>query len=361
MQVFPVTFSRAVASVAAFALCVGVAGAQTVSVTVNGQATALNPAPVMRAGRVFVPLRGVFERLGASVVYANGSINAQGNGRSIGLHIGSTQATINGQSQAVDVAPFIIGASTYVPLRFVAQALGAQVNWDNANRVVAIATASAPAAPPPQAAAPAPPAAPDKSPLDLGNLEPARGSSVQSSRPTIEAGFVNASADPNSVHVSLDGLDVTAETTRSPNGIVYSPPSDLQSQEHTVRVSGKDTNGRPFERGWRFASGTARLTNFIRGLTPADGTSVAPTFTVTGHTLPGASIQLDAGAQTVVGGFIAFGGDHERVVATADPNGNFAQQLNLNVRGGQSLTLVVTSTDPNTKGSVRVTRHYTVQ
>ena len=72
----------------------------------------------------------MFENLGASVVYENGMINAQGRGNNVSLHIGSTQATVNGQPAALDVAPFIIGASTYVPLRFVSQALGASVNYD---------------------------------------------------------------------------------------------------------------------------------------------------------------------------------------------------------------------------------------
>jgi hypothetical protein len=84
----------------------------------------LAPAPQERAGRVFVPLRGIFEQLGASVVYQNGIINAQGNGRAVSLRIGSTQATVNGQLQNLDVPPFVVGASTYVPLRFVSQAQG---------------------------------------------------------------------------------------------------------------------------------------------------------------------------------------------------------------------------------------------
>ena len=40
-----------------------------VEVTVNGSAVDLSPAPIIDAGRVFVPLRGVFEQHGASVVY----------------------------------------------------------------------------------------------------------------------------------------------------------------------------------------------------------------------------------------------------------------------------------------------------
>jgi hypothetical protein len=115
------------------------ASAQVV-VTVNGNQVNFSPEPIIQAGRVFVPLRGVFERLGASVVYSDGTINATGAGRNISLQIGSTQATIDGQPQTLDVAPFIVGASTFVPLRFVSEALGASVNWDDSDRVVSIDT-----------------------------------------------------------------------------------------------------------------------------------------------------------------------------------------------------------------------------
>src|ERR1700686_4095110 len=131
---------------AAGALAVVLAGTQaasaagTVGITVNGAPLNLNPPPTERAGRVFVPLRGVFENLGASVVYASGVINATGRGHTVSLRIGSQQATVDGQQQTVDVAPFIVGASTYVPLRFVSQALGATVNYDGSNNLVAIST-----------------------------------------------------------------------------------------------------------------------------------------------------------------------------------------------------------------------------
>jgi hypothetical protein len=115
------------------------AGAQ-VAVTINGNEVNFSPPSIVQAGRVFVPLRGVFERLGASVVYSNGTINATGNGHDVTLQIGSTQATVNGQQETIDVAPFIVGASTFVPLRFISQALGATVNYDGTNRVVAIST-----------------------------------------------------------------------------------------------------------------------------------------------------------------------------------------------------------------------------
>lgn len=120
------------------------APAQSVAIVVNGAGVTFDQPPVERAGRVFVPLRGVFERLGASVVYANGDINAQGNGRSVHLRIGSNQAVVNGQTLTMDVAPFLIGARTLVPLRFVAQSLGAAVNWNQSNNTVYIQGNGAP-------------------------------------------------------------------------------------------------------------------------------------------------------------------------------------------------------------------------
>ena len=135
---------RTIASATALSISIALAAPAMadVGVTVNGDAVGFSPAPIVRAGRVFVPLRGVFERLGASVVYDAGTINATGNGRDISLHIGDTRATVNGQNEIIDVAPYILGASTYVPLRFVSEALGATVNYDASDDQVAITTDS---------------------------------------------------------------------------------------------------------------------------------------------------------------------------------------------------------------------------
>ena len=152
---------RILAFAAALALLAVPALAQQVSITVNGQALGLSPGPIEREGRVFVPLRGIFERLGAGVVYASGTINATKGSTTVSLRIGSTQATINGQAQILDVAPFIVGSTTYVPLRFIAQSLGANVGYDNGTRVVSIVTSQQiPNPPPPPARPPRPPAPP---------------------------------------------------------------------------------------------------------------------------------------------------------------------------------------------------------
>ncbi|HXP94629.1 MAG TPA: copper amine oxidase N-terminal domain-containing protein [Candidatus Binatia bacterium] len=354
------------AALLAFALPHGIDAQQSVGVTVNGQPVNLSPAPIERAGRVFVPLRGVFERLGASVVYSNGQINATGNGRDISLRIGSTQATVNGQPQGLDVAPFIIGASTYVPLRFVAQALGDAVNWDNSNSIVAITTNGQVAQQPqPQRQREQPqqqreqPQQPARSPIQLEATQPANGTTVAANRPAIEARFAGANADPNSLKITLDQVDITAQTSRSSRGILYSPPSDLMPQRHTVDVRGNDTNGQPFDQRFEFVSGTRAAQTFLDVMTPQNNSTVGSTFTVRGKTMPNARVTVEAGGSASLAGILVLGTGTFRGDTTADANGNFAEDVSLNnsVPGG-SINLVVTATDSQTKAAApQVQRH----
>jgi len=341
-----------VAAVAGFAAAASTALA--LSVTVNGQPATFNPPPIQRAGRVFVPLRGVFEKLGASVVYEGGVINATGNGQRISLKIGSTQATVNGQPRTIDVAPFIIGASTYVPLRFVSEALGAGVNYDASNQIVVLTTnGSAPAA-----AAASTPAA--MAAHILHNLSPAVGGTVASTRPTLQGEFSEA-VDPNSVHLTLDGRDVTSGTTLSSNGFVYAPPSPLQSIKHTVQVSGKLASGQTFSEPYTFTTGNAPPANTLTLTAPAAGATVPNTFTVSGKTVPNAQIHIVGGATATVGGVFAFGAGNYTGDTTADANGNFSQSVTLQTVSGAAIGLTVTSTDPQTKEAAEKKLHLRAQ
>ena len=318
-----------------------------VSVQVNGNTLNLNPAPSERAGRVFVPLRGVFENLGASVVYASGVINATGRGHTVSLRIGSQTATVDGQQQTIDVAPFIIGASTYVPLRFVSQALGATVNYDGTNRIVAISTNGN--APPPPANTPS-----SGSAISLTDLIPARGASVSSRTPTIEARFAGGNVDPNSIHVYLDDLDVTNDATRSPRGFTYAPRSPLQSGTHRIRVTGADANGGSFNRSWSFSSGTSGGQTSIYNVRPTDGAQVTNQFVVAGRTTPGSHVSVQVGVsgeRSTIGGIIGSilsGGQTNSASysLTADGNGYFTTQVNIGAPSGSSLLMVINATDP---------------
>ncbi len=100
-------------------------------------------APRMVGGRVLVPLRGVVEKLGGDIQYdpltkvisgAQASKSMQ-----FRLRVGSSEALLNGNATAMDSKPLIVGGVTYVPLRFVSEAMGAQVIWDAVRRTVVIA------------------------------------------------------------------------------------------------------------------------------------------------------------------------------------------------------------------------------
>ena len=357
---------RLVAAAALLGLCAAGAGsapaAGPVAVTVNGSPVTLDPPPTERAGRVFVPLRGVFENLGATVVYASGVINATGRGHSISLRIGSQQATVDGQQQTLDVAPFIIGASTYVPLRFVSQALGATVNYDGTNDVVAINTRGGgnppnqTIRPPNQTLTPAPGYGPGSA-ITLASLQPARGATVRSSRPTIEAIFGAGTADPNSIRVSLDGANVTENATRSPHGFTYAPQSPLLAGEHRVLVTGNDANGQPFKGSWVFSSGSAAEVGQITNVRPSIGATVPDRFTVSGRTTPGARVTVQVGVANggsesigaILGSLLGGGQTNSANYSlTADANGYFTTQVNIAAQSGSALTLVINATDAQT-------------
>ncbi|HTQ08912.1 MAG TPA: copper amine oxidase N-terminal domain-containing protein [Fimbriimonadaceae bacterium] len=93
-------------------------------------------------GRVLVPLRGVFQQLGAQVNWDRytQTITATKGDRRVRLTIGKRTATIDGSPVQVDVPPMIMQGTTMVPIRFVSEALGAQVRWDDAQQLVSINT-----------------------------------------------------------------------------------------------------------------------------------------------------------------------------------------------------------------------------
>jgi hypothetical protein len=104
--------------------------------------------PIMVDGRVLIPLRKVFNALGATVKYENKIIDAQRGKQSVQLSPGSNAAKINGQDTLLDVPPLLVDTVTYVPLRFVAQALGDSVNYDQAAKTITVGPATATAAGP---------------------------------------------------------------------------------------------------------------------------------------------------------------------------------------------------------------------
>lgn len=98
--------------------------------------------PVSINGRVFVPLRGVFERMGAFVEWNPGTqtVTATRANSTVKLQIGSNNAWVDGSNTMMDAPARLMSGRTMVPLRFLSEALGASVNWYAQTQTVAINT-----------------------------------------------------------------------------------------------------------------------------------------------------------------------------------------------------------------------------
>lgn len=110
--------------------------AWAVTVTVHGKALATEP--VLSEGRVLVPLRAVFQALEAKVDYKDSTITATREGRTIQLKPNSSSALVDGKTVSLDAPARLMAGTTYVPLRFVAQALGEEVAWHGSTQTVVI-------------------------------------------------------------------------------------------------------------------------------------------------------------------------------------------------------------------------------
>lgn len=226
-----------------------VAGAQSVTVVVNGQPMTFAQPPIERAGRVFVPLRGIFEQLGATVVYANGQINATSRGRTVSLTIGSTQATVAGQPAQLDVAPFIVGATTFVPLRFISQSLGASVDWnDQTSTVTIVGRGGGGGAPPPYAP-------PPSQPRPAYFVDQSPTGTIYNANPTIRF-QLNRPVTVDGLRVWIDGTRVSVQVRQTgPASFAFDAPWSLSRGPHRVRVSGVTANGAQFDLSWSFVRG----------------------------------------------------------------------------------------------------------
>ncbi len=101
-------------------------------VTINGAYLESDVSPVVENGRVLVPMRAIFEALGAEVVWNAGTSTVIGrkDGVEIVLKLGDSTARIDGMPYELDVPARAVDGHTLVPLRFVAEALSADIRWN---------------------------------------------------------------------------------------------------------------------------------------------------------------------------------------------------------------------------------------
>lgn len=119
-----------------------------ITVLVNGAELVTDVDPKIVEGRTMLPMRAIFERLGANVTWmqADRIIFATKGEYLIVMQIDNNLMSVRksgeetNKSVTLDVAPFIENDRTLVPVRAVAEALDAKVDWDNNTRTVIINT-----------------------------------------------------------------------------------------------------------------------------------------------------------------------------------------------------------------------------
>ncbi|MGQ9730402.1 MAG: copper amine oxidase N-terminal domain-containing protein [Candidatus Zipacnadales bacterium] len=124
--------------------------AQGIAVIYNGTPLKTTAPPVERNGRVLAGLRDIFEALGAKIRWDSVSrtVTATQGSTVVVITINSNVAYVDGRAVTLDVPAQIINEYTYVPLRFVAEATGAQVQWIAATRTVTVTTGAGRGMPP---------------------------------------------------------------------------------------------------------------------------------------------------------------------------------------------------------------------
>lgn len=438
------TLSAAFA-VALTLLVAGPANAQDVQVFVDGSRVGFDQAPVLMDGRTLVPLRGVFEQMGATVVWdaAQRRVLANSGGTQVVLPIGSYTAYVDGQPLRLDVPAMIVNARTLVPLRFIAESLGAEVAWNAASRTVVINSGEAVGG-----GGNPPPGGGDRPDIDTIVISPQRTLKVGDTLRVIMTGDaggqatfdvvgvrtaipmaevasgryegslqVGSNLTANNaavvVHLRKNGLESIsqANTTVSFEGTANLLTSvDLEpnaphrlGQTVTVTAYGSaggtanmDVGGRLGIPMSEISSGVYRGTFvtaqgdansrvavnlrtsdgrtdtlqstetiafqggmvYLNVTSPTAGQNVTGPITITGTTVPHATVEVTAQrSQELIPGVIGIGGDTLRRTTTADANGNFSLSLDPSGMAGNSdldLSIVARDQYGNTSSAVEM-------
>jgi len=114
----------------------------SIVILIDGALLDMDVAPIIRDDRTLVPVRAIAETLGAEVDWNNDTreVTISDGSQTVILAIDSTTALVDGGEIGLDVAPIIIDGRTMLPIRFLAETFGLDVDWDNDTRTVIITT-----------------------------------------------------------------------------------------------------------------------------------------------------------------------------------------------------------------------------
>lgn len=125
-------------------------------------------AALVRNGQIYVPLRSMFEEMGATVSASpdGRTVTAEKTGASVSVTLGKREVVINGETRPLDVPPMLFHGIVLVPVRVISEALGAYVLWVPDRRIVVVRYI-------PVVATPEPTAIPTLAPTAAPTLAPA--------------------------------------------------------------------------------------------------------------------------------------------------------------------------------------------
>jgi Copper amine oxidase N-terminal domain. len=113
-----------------------------VSLQVEGQKIQSDVSPVILQDRTLIPVRAVFEDMGATVTWDKIKRQAKITTEDsvVVLTIGSNKAVVNGKTRYLDVPSLIVSDRTLIPVRFVGEQLGFDIGWKSTSRTVTISS-----------------------------------------------------------------------------------------------------------------------------------------------------------------------------------------------------------------------------
>ncbi len=215
------------------------------AVTVNDKP--LTVSAIVERGRVLLPMRATFAALGVSISYDGDHrlIMARSATHDLLLPLDERSAIVDGKAVTLDVPARVVANRTYVPLRFVAQAMGASVGYDSRAQLVSIASPIVAISSQVGTA------------VRVSGIDPPDGATVSTAYPTVSARLLGDSADSRSVSLSIDDEDVTSLATFDGSTITFMPRRGLSRGSHRIVFRGRTLHGRDFSSQWSFETSLA--------------------------------------------------------------------------------------------------------
>ena len=113
---------------------------EEIKVTLNGSELSFDVPPQIISGRTMVPIRAIFEAMGASVQWneTDQSATCTNGSTTVVMKVGSSNFWVNNEERTMDTAPVVINNRTLAPARYVAESFGYGVTWDSDSQTAEI-------------------------------------------------------------------------------------------------------------------------------------------------------------------------------------------------------------------------------